>query len=92
MKFASIRDLKINASEVIKKVEEDEDIIVTKRGKPVALMVQVSEDEVTELIRFIRSIKFQRSLHKIWKHSEEHGLDKMTDEDIEEEIRSARKG
>jgi prevent-host-death family protein len=49
MKFVTIRELKINGSKVIRDVE-GEDAIITKRGKPVAVLVPIDEDSLEEFV------------------------------------------
>lgn len=49
MKFVTIRELKINGSQVISSLE-NEDVIVTKRGKPAAALVHLDEDLLEDFI------------------------------------------
>ena len=43
MKFIAMRDLKINASGVLDELE-DQDVVVTRKGKPAAAMIRLDED------------------------------------------------
>jgi prevent-host-death family protein len=43
MKFANVRDLKINSKTIIKKLIT-EDVVITNRGKPVAAVIYLDED------------------------------------------------
>lgn len=43
MKFVSLRDLKINPSNVVDRLAK-EDVVVTRRGKPAAALVYLDED------------------------------------------------
>ena len=43
MKFANVRELKINSRSVIQNLKK-EDVVITNRGKPVAAMVYLDED------------------------------------------------
>ena len=48
MKYANIRELQKDASGIISKVEKGEDVIITKRGKPAAVIYPLSEDTIED--------------------------------------------
>lgn len=43
MKFANVRELKINSSSILRNLAT-EDVVITNRGKPVAAVVYLDED------------------------------------------------
>ena len=43
MKFANVRDLKINSSTILRKLGR-KDVVITRRGKPVAAVIYMDED------------------------------------------------
>jgi antitoxin (DNA-binding transcriptional repressor) of toxin-antitoxin stability system len=43
MKFANVRDLKINSKTIIRRLIK-EDVVITNRGKPVAAVIYLNED------------------------------------------------
>ncbi len=48
MKFTNVKELQKNASGIISLVEKGEDVIITKRGKPAAVIYPLSEDEIED--------------------------------------------
>ncbi len=46
MKFANVRELKLKTSDILKKVESGEEIIITYHGKPKAFLTKISEEEI----------------------------------------------
>ena len=50
MKFVSVRELRIQTPDVLKRVARGEKVIVTKRGKPQAALVKLTEDDIDDLI------------------------------------------
>ncbi|MDA8086860.1 MAG: type II toxin-antitoxin system prevent-host-death family antitoxin [Nitrospiraceae bacterium] len=44
MKFANIKELQRDASSLVSLAEKGEDVIITKRGKPVAVIYPLDED------------------------------------------------
>jgi prevent-host-death family protein len=58
MKFANIRELQKDASGIISLVEKGEDVIITKRGKPAAVIYPLSEDTIEDyMIQYSPSIR-----------------------------------
>jgi len=48
MKFANVKELQKDASGIINLVEKGEDVIITKRGKPAAVIYPLSEDMIED--------------------------------------------
>ncbi len=57
MKFIPSRDLRIRPGQVWKQLREEGELIITYHGKPVALMVPVTEDNLEETLRYMRSVR-----------------------------------
>jgi antitoxin (DNA-binding transcriptional repressor) of toxin-antitoxin stability system len=90
MRFFSVRDMRANTKEIQETMRNDDDAIITKNGKPFAMMIPLNEDDYADTIRILDQIRFKKSLDRIHAASLEAGLDKMSLEDINEEIRQAR--
>lgn len=50
MRFASVRELKNKTSELLRHTRGGEDILITLRGKPVAILRSLSEDGLEDYI------------------------------------------
>lgn len=50
MRFANIRKLQRDASSLVSLVEKGEDVIITKHGKPAAVIYPLSEDMMEDYI------------------------------------------
>ncbi len=50
MKFANIKDLQKDASGIIATVEKGEDVIITKRGKPAAVIYPLTEESMEDYL------------------------------------------
>jgi prevent-host-death family protein len=48
MKFANVKELQKDASGIIRLVEKGEDVIITKRGKPAAVIYPLTEDMIED--------------------------------------------
>jgi antitoxin (DNA-binding transcriptional repressor) of toxin-antitoxin stability system len=90
MRFISVRDLSTKPKEIWSKIKEEE-VVITSNGKPIALLSGVTEETLDKTIRTIRRSRALVALEDMQKRSVELGLDKLTDSQIESEIRSVRK-
>lgn len=72
MKFASSRELKINANALLRKVQRGDDVVITQYGKPAAVLVRVSEDELEEFL-VMRHPKLFRELQEAYQEYKRNG-------------------
>lgn len=90
MRYISIRDLR-NQSGLIQRTVAEESVTLTSNGRPFALVLGLEESEDPgELERLIRQARFQSAISRVRKRSRETGLDQLSEEEVEEEIRQAR--
>jgi prevent-host-death family protein len=90
MRYISIRDLR-NQSGLIQRTVAEEPVTLTSNGRPFALVLGLEESEDPgELERLIRQARFQSAISRVRKRAQETGLDQLSEEEIEEEIRQLR--
>ena len=78
MKLASVKDVKNKLSDYLKKAER-EDIIITKNGRPKAVLHHLGEDELEDYV-VEHDPKFRRIIEKRWREYSTRGgspLDKV---------------
>jgi prevent-host-death family protein len=90
MRFISVRDLSTKPKEIWSRVK-DEEIVITSNGKPIALLSGVTEETLEKSVRAIRRSRALIALEEMQKKAIGLGLDKLTDSQIESEIRAVRK-
>jgi antitoxin (DNA-binding transcriptional repressor) of toxin-antitoxin stability system len=90
MDFVSVRDLRTQPGEVWRKLAEQHQLVVTRNGKPFAILTETSSTEVDRDLQAIRRARFGRALDAIRTKAREQGLDKMTLEEINAVIRDVR--
>ena len=91
MDFVTTKELRAESGAVWKKLEAGEDIVITRNGKPFALMVAASAESLEVMLRAIRAERFMATVQKIQQQSVAQGLDKMTMKEINAEIAQMRK-
>lgn len=90
MDFVTTKELRAESGKVWAKIEAGEDIVITRNGKPFALLVHTQASELEDNLRSLRAARFGRLLDEQHKRSVAMGLDKMTMEEIDAEIAAAR--
>jgi prevent-host-death family protein len=90
MRYVSVRDLNTKPKEVWKKVRED-DVVVTSNGKPIAILTEASEATIDRRLKALRRSRALLAIEEMQKLAAERGLDRLTDKEIDAEIRAVRK-
>ena len=91
MNFYTVRDLRTHPREVWDKLSETQEIIITNNGKPTALMIEIDDENLEEVLASVRQSMAMRAVNKLRIASVRSGRSDMTSEDIDEEIYKARK-
>lgn len=91
MDFVTVRELRAESAKVWEKLEADEEVVVTRNGKPFAILVHTGPAELEEKLRALRWARFDRLLADQHRHAAESGRDSMTAEEIDAEIAVARR-
>jgi len=92
MKFVTVRDLRSKSAEVWRKLREERDLVITSNGKPIAIVSATDEDHFEQTLRARRQARALCAVKELQERSVERGRDRLGREDIEAEIRGARKG
>jgi prevent-host-death family protein len=91
MDFVTVRELRAESGKVWEKIAAGEEIVITRNGKPFAIMAPTQPSEVEDKLRALRAAGFAHLLAEQHRRSVALGLDKMTPDEIDEEIALARK-
>ena len=89
MKYVTTRDLR-NSPGAFRQTVSREDVVLTVNGKPFAVVVGVEDDEIDETLRLLRRLRAERAVSQMRREAAERGPDKLTDDEIEEEVRASR--
>ena len=90
MQFASFRDFRLNASAVLGKTHGDESVIITRRGKPVAVLIPTTEEILEEVLRAVQGARLKAAVDKARKEAARAGSNRLSQREIDSEIRKAR--
>ncbi len=91
MKFISVRDLRTSPAKVWKTLSEEREMVITNNGRPIALLTPISDGNLEETIRAMRRARAANAIRNMQLNSVKTGKNRMTDKEIEDEIRQSRK-
>ena len=91
MKFISVRDLRGRSGQVWNQLARERDLVLTSNGKPMAILSAVSEGELEQSLAAIRRARAVAAVEKMQSRSLAAGMDKLSLNEINAEIRAARK-
>jgi antitoxin (DNA-binding transcriptional repressor) of toxin-antitoxin stability system len=91
MKFISVRDFRTSSAGIWKKLPEEQEMVITNNGKPIALLTPLSDKTLENTLASIRQAKAINAVKLIQQESVSKGKNKITMEEINEEIKRIRK-
>ena len=91
MDYVTVRELREKSGEIWQRVEAGEEFVITRNGKPFALLVHTEPYEVEAALRAHRAARFGAVVARIQAHARETGADKLSEEDIQAEIDAVRR-
>lgn len=90
MKIISDREFR-NEPGKIRKALANQDIVMTSRGKPYAVLLPVDEQTgVEEVLELAARIRAQMALSRVRKKASDKGIDRLSSTEIDKEIKTAR--
>ena len=91
MKFITVRDLRTTPAQVWKELLEEQEMVITNNGRPIALLTPLSDRDIEDTVSAVRRARAATALKKIRNMAVKKGLSQMTMEQINAEIREYRK-
>jgi len=91
MQFVTVRDFRTSSANIWKTLQKEQELVITNNGKPIALLMPLSDKTLEETISAVRRARAINAVKIIQQQSIENGTDKMSLEDINVVIKRARK-
>ena len=91
MKFVTVREFRSSSASIWKILPQEQEMVITNNGKPVALLTPLSDETLEDTLSSIRRAKAINAVKLIQQQSVKNGTDKMTLEEINSVIKEARK-
>ena len=90
MKFYTVRDLRTTPKSLWDNLSNDGEVVITNNGKPTAIMVDIADGDLEEVLKAVRQAKAMIAFNSMKTKAMKKGY--MSDDEIESEINKARKG
>lgn len=90
MKYVATRELR-NRPGAFQDLLDGQDVVLTSSGKPFALVIGIDDENVEETVRLVRRVRAEQALSRLRKRAAEQGLDRLSDAEVEKEVRAARR-
>ena len=91
MKFVTVRDFRTSSANIWKTLPTEKEMVITNNGKPIALLTPLTDRNLEETLSTIRRAKAIDAVKMIQQKSAKNGTSEMTLEEINSEIKRARK-
>lgn len=91
MKFITVRDIRTTPAKIWKELPEEQEMVITNNGKPIALLTPISDTSLEETLIAIRQARAINAVKQIQQNAIENGKNKLSDEEIDVEIQKTRK-
>ncbi len=90
MKFITVRDFRTSTARIWKELPEEQEMVITHNGKPIALLTPITDRNLEETLAMIRRVKAIEAVKQMQQASLERGIHALSMEEINEEIRRVR--
>ena len=91
MKFITVRDLRTSPAQIWKQLPEEQEMVITNNGKPIALLTPLSDVNLEDTLKAVRTARAINAVKQMQEISMRNGNISLSDEDIQKEIKESRK-
>ena len=88
MDFLSVREFRASSRNVWEKLSQDGKMVITNNGKPTALLLDISNDDLEETLFALRQTKALKLFNRMRADAQKRGF--LTEKEIKTEIQKAR--
>ncbi len=79
MKIESLREVKAKFSKILKELPSDRSVVITKNGRPCAVLIPVTEETDLESLLLAQRKDFWQMVDRAHKEGEKKGFTKLED-------------
>ena len=90
MKFITVRDIRTSPAQIWKQLPEEQEMVITNNGKPIALLTPLSDTNLEETVKAVRRARAINAVRTMQEISSRNGNSALSYEDINNEIKDYR--
>jgi prevent-host-death family protein len=79
MKIESIREVRANLNKIVGALPEEGSVVITKNGRPCAVLMPVTEDTDLEIVALSQNKRFWRTYDRALRRAEKGGWASLDD-------------
>ena len=91
MKFITVRDIRTSPAQIWKQLPDEQEMVITNNGKPIALLTPLSDENLEETVKAVRKARAINSVRAMQEISMKSGSSELSNDEIENEITEYRK-
>ena len=88
MDFLSVREFRASSRDIWRKLSQDGKMVITNNGKPTALLLDISNEDLEETLLALRQVRAMRLFNSMRADARRRGF--LSEQEIEAEIKAAR--
>lgn len=91
MDYITVREMREKSGQVWRRIEAGEEIVVTRNGKPFALLLHTEPSQVEAALRAHRAARLGQLVQRLQAQAKASGADRLTDKEVGAERDAARR-
>jgi len=91
MKFLTVRDLRNKSSQIWKELKDEQEMVITNNGRPVAILSSIRDDNFETSLNTIRRARAIEAMTSLQKESIRKRINELPLDEINKEIKAVRK-
>ena len=91
MQFVTVRELRLEPGKVWQRLRATHELVVTSRGRPIAIMTGVGEDQLEETLLAARQARAIQAVAGMQRQAVKRGWHRADERDVETHIRTIRR-
>jgi prevent-host-death family protein len=91
MKFLTVRDLRSKSSQIWKELRNEQEMIITNNGRPVAILSSIDDSNFERSLNSIRRARAIEAVSSLQRDSINQKTNKISLDEINREIKEVRK-
>lgn len=90
MKFITVRDIRTTPAQIWKDLPQEQEIVITNNGKPIALLTPINDSDIEETLAAVRKARAINAVNRMQFSSIKNNLSNLTMNEIDNEIKTVR--
>ncbi len=91
MKFVTVRDFRTSPAQIWKQLPEEQEMVITNNGKPIALLTPISDANIEDTLKAVRKARTLNAVKRMQEISMRNGNSLLNGQEIQNEISESRK-